>query len=106
METNFEGKNELERAKKRVREIKAFYINLSCYCLVIPSLIYINLTYTPEYLWFFWSMAGWGIGLMFHAMQAFNFTPFMNREWEERKIREYMEEDRKRYDQFKKDSHG
>lgn len=103
METDFDEKIRIEKAKKRVQEIKAFYINLSCYCLVMPLLIFINLRFTPDYLWFFWSMSGWGIGLMFHAMQAFNFTPFMNGMWEERKIRQYMEEDRKRYQQFKKE---
>jgi len=90
---NFEDKFAYERARKRVREIRSFYINLSCYCVVIPMLIAINLIYTPEYLWFFFSMAGWGIGLLIHAMSAFNFMPFLSRGWEERKMKEIMEKE-------------
>lgn len=99
MEPNFED-IKYHRARKRVKEIKSFYINLACYCVVIPVLIFINLTYTPEYWWFIFSMAGWGIGLLFHAMSAFNFMPFFNRDWEDRKLREYMEEDRRCHERF------
>jgi hypothetical protein len=39
-------------------------------------------------------MLGWGIGLLFHAMRVFNWFPFLNKEWEERKIKQFMEEDK------------
>lgn len=100
MEPDFEKRN-VERAKKKVKEIKSFYLNLACYCTVIPVLIFINLTFTPEYYWFLFSMGGWGLGLFFHAMSAFNFNPFFNGDWEERKLREFMDEDRKRRELFK-----
>lgn len=99
---NFNEKHAYERAKKRVKEIRSFYINLTCYCLVIPVLIYVNLTYTPEYYWFPFSMCGWGIGLFFHAMSAFNFTPFFNRDWEERKMKELIEEEERKQRILKK----
>lgn len=82
-----------ERAKKKAKEIRAFYINLCCYCIVIPCLIIVNLTFSPEYYWFLFSMLGWGIGLTFHAMNAFKWYPFLGRDWEERKIRQFMEEE-------------
>lgn len=100
MEPDFEKKN-YQRAKKKVKEIKSFYFNLTCYCTVIPVLIFINLRFTPDYYWFLFSMGGWGIGLFFHAMAAFNFNPFFNSGWEERKLREFMEEDRKQQELFK-----
>ena len=90
--------NEMERyqkAKKQVEQIKRFYRHLSSYVVVIGILIFINLRYTPQYLWFFWSMFGWGIGLFFHAIRVFNWLPFFNSEWEERKIKELMEQDQK-----------
>ena len=82
-----------KKAKKQAKEIKSFYINLTCYCIVIPGLIFINLFYTPEYLWFYWSMLGWGMGLFFHAMQAFNWNPFFSKEWEQKKLKQFIEEE-------------
>jgi hypothetical protein len=94
METNNDYER-YQRAKKQVEQIKGFYSHLASYILVMAILIFINLKYTPQYLWFFWSFMGWGIGLLFHAMKAFNWFPFFNQEWEEKKIREYMEEENK-----------
>lgn len=83
-----------QKAKKQVNEIKGFYGHFTSYVIVLAILIYINLKYTPEYLWFIWTMLGWGIGLFFHAMRVFNWFPFLNKDWEERKIRQFMEEDK------------
>jgi len=83
-----------QRAKAQVKEIKGFYSHLSSYVVVIAILIYINLNYSPEYLWFLWTLVCWGIGLLFHAMRVFNWIPFLNKEWEERKIRQFMEEEK------------
>ncbi len=83
-----------QKAKKQVKEIKGFYGHLTSYMIVLAILIYINLKYTPEYLWFIWTMFGWGIGVFFHAVRAFNWFPFLNKDWEERKIRQYMNEDK------------
>ncbi len=83
-----------QKAKKQVKEIKGFYGHLTSYVIVLALLIYINLKYTPEYLWFIWTMFGWGIGLFFHAMRVFNWFPFLNNEWEERKIRQFMDQDK------------
>lgn len=82
-----------KKAKKQAKEIRSFYINLTCYCIVIPGLVFINLYYTPEYLWFYWSMLGWGMGLFFHAMQAFGWNPFFSKEWENRKLRQFLDEE-------------
>lgn len=85
-----------QKAKNRVKEIKDFYIHLIWFVFGMGFMIYINLKYSPEYLWFFWSLLGWGIGLFFHAARVFNVLPFFNKDWEERKIKELMEEDKKR----------
>lgn len=83
-----------QKAKKQVNEIKGFYGHLTSYVIVLAILIYINLKYTPDYLWFIWTMFGWGIGLFFHAVRVFDWFPFLNKEWEERKIRQFMDEDK------------
>jgi Histidine kinase/2TM domain len=77
------------KAKKRVEELKGFYGNLISYCVVIPILIYINLTYSPHFHWFWFSAGGWGFGLLMHAFKVFGYSS----NWEERKIKEILEKE-------------
>lgn len=89
-----EPNNEYERyqrAKKQVEEIKGFYGHLLTYVLIMLFFLFINLKYTPRHLWFFWPMLGWGIGLLFHGLKAFNYTPFLGKDWEQKKIKEFMD---------------
>jgi uncharacterized RDD family membrane protein YckC len=91
---NLEEERLYRKAKKRAQAMRSFYISLSLYCIVIPLLIYINLKYSPEFHWFYFSMIGWGIGLCFHAMEAFNWSPILGKDWEERKIKELLEKEK------------
>lgn len=77
------------KAKKRVEELKGFYGNLISYCLVIPVLIYVNLTFVPHFHWFWFSLCGWGFGLLMHAFKVFGYSS----NWEERKIKEILEKE-------------
>ncbi len=88
METtvNYNENNAYYRAKKRVGELRSFYGNLIAYCVVIPSLIFINLTYSSHFQWFWFSAIGWGFGLIMHAFKAFGYSS----NWEERKIQEIL----------------
>lgn len=79
-----------DKAKRKVKEIKGFYVNLACYLMVLPIIIYLNLKYTPEFHWFWFSMAGWGIGVVSHGMGAFGYYPFLGRDWEDKKLKELM----------------
>jgi len=85
-----------EKAKKKAKNIRSFYGNLTCYCIVIPILIFVNLTYSPEFQWFWFSMLGWGIGVFAHAMEAFNFNPILGKNWEEKKLQQFIEEERRK----------
>jgi hypothetical protein len=60
-----------EQAKKRVEEKMDFFSHLAVYIIVNVVLIVINLTQSPGYLWFYWALLGWGIGLFFHGMATF-----------------------------------
>jgi sensor histidine kinase YesM len=80
-----------EKAIKRVKELKEFYGHLISYCIVIPFLIFINFYTSREYLWFWWPMLGWGIAVASHAFTVFG----IGKNWEEKKIRELMEKERK-----------
>ncbi len=86
--------NRYLRAKEQVREMKKFYTSLVFYVIFIAFLGWLNY-YTNEwrYMWFLWAAFGWGIGLVFQALKAFNWAPFMNKNWEERKIKELMDKE-------------
>jgi hypothetical protein len=51
-----------------------FAIHLVVYILVNAALVVINVKNSPNYFWFIWPLAGWGIGLFFHGMGVFVFT--------------------------------
>jgi hypothetical protein len=84
------------RAVERVEKLKEFYQNLASYVIVIPFLVFINLYFSPGFHWFWFPAIGWGIGVIFHWLEANNYNVFLGKNWEERKIKEMMEEDRKR----------
>jgi hypothetical protein len=87
--TNYNENSAYYRAKKRVEELKGFYGNLISYCCVIPLLIFINLTYSPQFQWFWFSAGGWGFGLIMHALKVFGYSS----NWEERKIQEILQKE-------------
>ncbi len=93
---NFDKENKYLRAKERVEELKKFYSSLAWYIVVIGFLAWLNY-YTNGwgYMWFLWAAFGWGIGLVFQAIKAFQLNPFMSKNWEERKLKEFMEEETK-----------
>lgn len=82
------------QARRRVRQLKGFYSHLASYVLVNAGLVVTNLLFTPGYLWFLWTLFGWGIGLLAHAAGVFRPFRVFPRDWEERKIREYMDKAR------------
>ena len=85
-----------QRAKERVKKIKEFYGSLTAYCIVIPFLIFVNYkTNEFNFPWFFFPLAGWGIGLIFHASDAFGFH-ILGKDWEKKKIQKYMEESKRK----------
>lgn len=85
-----------ERARKKARAIRHFYITLTIYCLVMLVLITINLLTTPGELWFQYSAIGWGCAMIFYGMRVFEYNPFLPKGWEERKIQELMAKDKQR----------
>ena len=101
METNYNEEERYQKAKKRVDEIKGFYGNLTAYIVVNIFFVVINLMTSPDHLWFYWPMLGWGIGVIFHGLRVFNYLPFLGKDWEERKMKEYMEEDERRKNEWK-----
>lgn len=87
-----------ERAKKRVKSIAGFYRHFAIYVLLNLFMIatkYFNLD-PGEKFWEFSTYSTaffWGIGLLFHALSVFGPNIFLGRDWEEKKIKEYMNRD-------------
>lgn len=94
METNNNDALVLSKVRKQVKEMKIFYMHLMIYAVVIAVLMTINLITYPFYLWFLWPALGWGIPIAFHGLSVFNMTPFLGKDWEERKIEELMEKEK------------
>lgn len=82
------------RAKERVDTIKKFYTSALSYVIFIGFLAGLNYWIDEwNYPWFLWAAFGWGIGLVFQGIKAFGFNPILGKDWEERKLRELMEEE-------------
>lgn len=101
MENSFEEQKRLGRARKKVEAIKGFYKHFAVYLLVNMSLLIakaVTLEPGEEFFEFGnFSMAiFWGLGVMFHAFGVFGTTLFLNSKWEERKIQEYMEKEKRK----------
>ena len=89
-------------ARKRVEKISKFYKHLATYVIVntFLSAIFIVgdindgdtfneafLDYHNYKIWLFW-----GIGIAFQALNTFGIRLFFGKNWEEKKIQKYMDE--------------
>jgi len=94
MEKNYDDKS-YERAKNRLRAVKGFYRDLISYIVVNIVLFIINLVFSPGNWWFLWILLFWGIAIMWHFLGVFVFkNKIFGRKWEEKKIKEYMEDEK------------
>ena len=86
-----------ERAQKKVKAIKGFYTHLTAYFFINAFIIitlYVNLD-DKEQFWHYSTFSTpffWGIGLVFHGLSVFGKSVFFGNDWEERKIKEFMNE--------------
>ncbi|MFN8105178.1 MAG: 2TM domain-containing protein [Acidimicrobiia bacterium] len=81
-------------AKKRVEDIKGFYVHLLIYVCVNAGLFVINAVTSWGAWWFYWSMIGWGIGLVVHALTVFVFEGrWLGPDWERRRIDKILSAD-------------
>jgi len=93
--SNINEENKYIKARDRVEKIKAFYSNVLSYVIIIPFLAILNYMTSWEHKWFIYPMLGWGIGVIFHYFEAFGRFPFLGSNWEEKKIKELMDEENK-----------
>ena len=77
-----EEKNALEY----VQGVKAFFIQLIIYVIVITGLFVINYLTNPDYIWAKWPAMGWGIGVVIHGIKAFGVFNIFGPDWEKRQV--------------------
>ncbi|MCG3864165.1 MULTISPECIES: 2TM domain-containing protein [unclassified Photobacterium] len=75
-----------KQAINYVKGIKGFYSNLTTYILVISALFVINYFTSPDYWWAVWPALGWGIGIVSHALSAFEVLNIFGPEWEKKQV--------------------
>jgi len=100
METNYSKDQKFIRARKKVKSIKGFYIHLMVY-LLVNGFILLSQALSSGGWRIFWhwqsysTMIFWGIGLAFHAFGVFGMDFVLGKDWENRKIKEFMEKDKR-----------
>ena len=81
-----------QRARMRVEKLKGFYTHLVIYLIFVVFFIYLNVRST-SFPWAIFPIVGWGLGIIGHATDTFRWNPLFGRNWEERKIKQFMDED-------------
>tara|TARA_R110000868_G_scaffold353280_1_gene614521 strand:- start:206 stop:535 length:330 start_codon:yes stop_codon:yes gene_type:complete len=109
MDTN--NSNKRARAAEKIKQIKGFYIHLTIYVIMNITIFAINMIAQINNGWEFYDALfffgnlitpiAWGIGLFFHGAKVFGFSPFFSKDWEERQIKKYLDEEKKEYEKYK-----
>ena len=85
-----------QRARRRLVAEKGFYVHLVTYVTVISGLFVIHARTGSGRWWIVWPANGWGIGLTIHALSTFGLSGLFGRDWEERRLKELVEEEQRR----------
>lgn len=85
-------KKRYEEARKRVKAKKKFFEHLSTYLGMATFFFFLNM-FTGGYLWFYWPMLGWGIGVLFHYIGVFGIPGIgeLDENWERRQMKRELE---------------
>ncbi len=89
------------RAQKRLKQIKGFYWHTFWYVVVNAFIIIVIVSNSDGDIWHLGTFSTplfWGMGLGFHALEVFGKNLFFSKDWEERKIKEYLDKDKKHWE--------
>lgn len=79
------------RAKERTATLKKFYDKSLRGILAIIIVAAINYYLNGwERPWFLWVVFGVSLSILLRALRVFNWNPFFGKDWEERKIKELV----------------
>jgi hypothetical protein len=96
---NTQDEIKYQEALKRVKKIKGFYTHAIVYIFVNIMIVFLNVkNLDPGETYFqfknFMTAFFWGIGLVAHGLTVFVPNWIMGQNWEERKIKEFMEKEK------------
>ncbi len=96
---NTQDEIKYQEAIKRVKKLKGFYTHTIVYILVNILIFFLNVNNLEQgesYFQFknFMTAFFWGIGLLAHALSTFLPYFILGKDWEERKIKEFMEKEK------------
>ncbi|WP_374361734.1 2TM domain-containing protein [Cloacibacterium sp.] len=101
MEINNENNIKYLNAKKRVKQVKGFYIHALVFVLVNAFIIMMkvingqHVAGEPQIkISQFLTIIIWGVGLVAHGLSVFLPNFILGKNWEEKKIRELMDKDK------------
>src|SRR5258708_11529265 len=87
---------ELEQwAWRKVKGLRLLYTHLTLYVFINIILLLIDVS-TPGEAWFYKVILGWGLLVGLHAAHTYELLPWSTRDWEQRKVRQLMEDQRQR----------
>lgn len=75
-----------QEARRRVRRLRHFYVNVGWFVVINVFLAIINLVTSPNDLWFYWVTIFWGLGIVLSAAGVFLNHDFLGKSWEDKKI--------------------
>ncbi|MCJ2520222.1 MAG: 2TM domain-containing protein [Candidatus Thermoplasmatota archaeon] len=76
-----------ERARRRVRALRAFYGHFITYAVIMVVLFVIDYSQGGDW-WFYWAVLGWGIAVALHGAAV------VMSGWEERKVKEFVRKEK------------
>ncbi len=81
-------KEQIEEAKKRVKQKKEFFEHFRTYAAMSAMFFAINLFTSPGSWWFYWPIFGWGIGIVSHYFSVFGVpgVGVIDKAWEEQQL--------------------
>lgn len=69
-----------------VRKLRGFYLHVFRYLIVVLVLLAINVMVSPQRMWVYWVIGGWGLGLLLHAARVFKPDCILGPQWERRQV--------------------
>ena len=100
MERDYTQEERYLKAKKRIKKEKGFYGHLFWYVVVNAFLlirVYMNLSAGESFFEYhhFTTLFFWGIGLFIHWIGVFGNNLIFSKNWEKRKMDEFMDKEKR-----------
>ena len=95
----FQPEDKYADAQRKVKRLKGFYTHLMIYILVNIFIFFLNRNnLSPGESYFkmenFFTAFFWGIGLLVHGLSVFGGNIFFEKNWEDKKIKEFMDKEK------------